>query len=217
MGQCATELFEGDVLAGDRLDDVRTGDEHVACVLHHEDEVRQRRGVDTAAGARTQDDRDLGYDARRARVADEDPPVGVQSGDALLNACAGSIVQSDDRQTHGGRHVHDLVDLLAVGLTDRAAEDREVLGEDADLSPVDLAVARDHAVGVGTILLESHAGGDVSIQHVEFLERVLVEQVLDALARGHLALGLVSLDRFLATGDASLGLSSVEFSQTISH
>ena len=217
MGQRAPELFEGDVFTGDGLHDVGTGDEHVTGVLHHEDEVRQRRGVDATSGARTEDHRDLRHDAGRAGVADEDPAVGVEGGDALLNSRAGAVVQSDDRQTHRRRHVHDLVNLLAVGLADRAAEDREVLGEDADLSTVDLAVPGDHPVGVGTRLLEPHARGHVTVQHVQFLERVLVEQVLDALARGHLALGLVSLDGLLATGDAGLGLASVELGQAFSH
>ncbi len=102
-------------------------------------------------------------------------------------------------------------------LTDRATEDGEVLGEDADLSSVDLAVSGDHPVGVGTRVFKSHAGRDVSTQHVEFLERVLVEQVLDALARGHLAFGLVPLDGLLAAGDAGLGLASVELGQAFRH
>ena len=100
-----------------------------------------------------------------------------------------------------------------MGLTHRTAEDREVLGEDADLSTVDLAIAGDDTVGVGTRLLEAHAVAHVAVQHVEFLEGALVEQVLDALARRHLALGLVALDGLLAAGHASLGLTSVELAR----
>ena len=38
-----TELFERDLFAGDGLDHIRAGDEHVAGLVDHEDEVRHRR------------------------------------------------------------------------------------------------------------------------------------------------------------------------------
>ena len=141
----------------------------------------------------------------------------MQRRDALLDPRAGTIVQADDRQAHGRRHVHDLLDLLAVRLAERSAEDREVLGEDADLSSVDRAEAGDDTVGVRARVLKSHARRAVARQHVEFLERVLVEEVLDTFARGHLALGLVSLDRGLTTREARLGLACFEFRQTLCH
>ena len=77
---------------------------------------------------------------------------------------------------------------------ERAAEDGEVLAEDAHPPAVDGAEAGDHAVGVGPVVLEPHAVGPVAGQHVELLEGPLVEQVLDALPGGHLALGVVPLD-----------------------
>jgi hypothetical protein len=67
-----------------------------------------------------------------------------------LNARARTVVEANYGQTHGRREVHDLLDLLAVGFAERATEDGEVLGVDAHLSAVDLAVTRDDAVGVGT-------------------------------------------------------------------
>jgi len=73
----------------------------------------------------------------------------------------------------------------------------------------------DHAVGVGPRVLQAHARGVVAIEHVELLEGFLVEQVLDALTRGHLAPGLVSLDGVLATRDAGLGLAGFEFRQSL--
>ena len=192
VGLGAAELLERHVLAGHRLHHVGARDEHVAGVLHHEDEVGQRRRVDRAARAGPEDHRDLGHDARGPGVAVEDAAVGVERRHALLDPRAGAVVEPDDRQAHRRGQVHDLVDLLAVGLAQRAAEDGEVLGVDADLATVDLAEARDHAVGVGPRVLEAHARRVVAVQHVELLEGVLVEQVLDALTRGHLALGVVA-------------------------
>ena len=51
----AAELLEADLLAGDRLDHVGPGDEHVRGLLDHEDEVGDRRRVDSAARARSHD------------------------------------------------------------------------------------------------------------------------------------------------------------------
>ena len=50
------------------------------------------------------------------------------------------------------------------------------------------------AVGVRP-LLEPGAVGPVAGEHVELVERAGVEQVLDALAGEHLALGVLALDR----------------------
>ena len=57
------ELLERDLLAGDRLHHVGAGDEHVAGLADHEDEVGHRRAVHGTAGARPEDHRDLRHDA----------------------------------------------------------------------------------------------------------------------------------------------------------
>ena len=128
------ELLERDVLAGHRLHDVGTGDEHVRRLAHHEDEVGHRRRVDGAAGARAEDHRDLRHDARRQHVAVEDPAVAGQADDALLDAGAGAVVEPDDRGADLEGEVHQLVDLLGEHLAERAAEDREVLREHEHLA-----------------------------------------------------------------------------------
>ena len=55
------------------------------------------------------------------------------------------------------RQVHDLDDLLAEHLAQRAAEDGEVLGEHAHRAAVDRAVAGDDAVAVGPVVLHAEA------------------------------------------------------------
>ena len=126
--------------------------------------------------------RDLRDHARRDRVALEDPAVGVERDHALLDAGAGAVVEADHRDAERQRQVHDLLDLLGEDLAQGAAEDGEVLAEDADLAAVDGAEAGDHAVGVGPVLLDAHAVGPVAGQHVHLDEGALVEQVLDPLA-----------------------------------
>src|SRR6185312_13354126 len=91
------------------------------------------------------------------------------------------------------RHVLHLDDLLRVRLRQRAAEHGEVLGEQIDGAAVDRAPAGDDAVA-----------GDFLLQHVELLERALVEQELDALAGGQLAALVLGLDAPFATAQPGL-------------
>ena len=177
----APELLEGDVLAGHRLHHVGAGDEHVRRALHHEDEVGHGRRVDRAAGAGPEDHADLGDHPRGGHVAVEDAAVGVQRDDAFLDAGSGAVVEADHGHAGRGGQVHDLVDLLGEDLAQGAAEDGEVLAEDADPPPVDRPEAGDHAVGIRAVVLQPHAVGPMPGQHVELLERALVEQVLDPL------------------------------------
>ena len=213
----AAELFERHVLAGHRLHHVGAGDEHVRGALHHEDEVGHGGRVDGAAGAGPEDHADLGDDARRGHVAVEDPAVGVQRDDALLDAGAGAVVEADHRDAGRGGQVHDLVDLLGEDLAERAAEDREVLAEEADPAPVDRPEAGHDAVGVGAVVLQPHAVGPVPGQHVELLEGPLVEEVLDPLAGGQLALGVVAFDRPGASGVEGLVLAFGQLGQPFGH
>ena len=87
-----------DVLVGDGLDDVGAGDEHVARLLHHDDEVGDRRRIDRAAGARPHDGGDLRHDAGGERVAQEDVGVAAERQHAFLNARAARIVEADHRR-----------------------------------------------------------------------------------------------------------------------
>ena len=68
---------------------------------------------------------------------------------------AGALVDPDDGGAGLDRQVHDLDDLLAVDLAERAAEDGHVLAEDRDGPAVDRAVAGDDAVAVRAVLLDA--------------------------------------------------------------
>ncbi len=197
MAHGSAELLEGDVLTGDGLHDIGPRDEHVARLVHHEDEVRHRRGIDGAAGTRTENDADLWHDPGRADVPVEDPAIAVQRDHALLDACPARIVEADDRHADRERKIHDLVDLLGVRFAERPPEHGEILAEHADAPLVDRPEACDHPVCVRAGALEAHAVRPVPDEQVHLLERILVEQVVDPLTGRHLALGLVRLDRTL--------------------
>ena len=200
VGPGAAEVLHRHVLAGDGLDDVGSGDEHRGGLVDHDREVGDGGGVDVAAGAVAHDHADLRDDARGVHVASEDLAVEAEGDHALLDARAGALVDADDRAAGLDGEVHHLGDLLAVDLAQRAAEDREVLAEDAHHAPVDLAVAGDDAVAVGPVLLQPERGRAVPRELVELDEGALVEEHLDALARGPAALGVLLLDRLLRAG-----------------
>src|SRR6202012_1305042 len=108
-----------------------------------EDEAGHRRRVDRAAGAGTHDQADLRDHAAAFDVAGEDVTVGAEADDALLDPRAARVVDAAPRRPDRGDHVHDLAHLLRHDLTEAAAEDGEVLGEDEDRAAFDLPVAGD--------------------------------------------------------------------------
>jgi hypothetical protein len=85
-------------LVGDGLHHVGAGDEHVARVLHHEDEVGHRRRIDVAARARAHDHADLRDHARGEHVALEHLGIAAERRDAFLDARAAGVVEADDRR-----------------------------------------------------------------------------------------------------------------------
>jgi hypothetical protein len=185
-------------------------------LLHHEDEVGHRRGVDGPARARPEDHADLGDDAGGEHVAVEDAAVAGQADRALLDAGAGAVVEADERRADLDGEVHHLVDLLGEHLAERSAEHREVLREDEHLAAVDGAPTRHDAVGVGA-LEQAAVVGPVAGEHVELVERPLVEQELDALAGEHLALGVLPLDGLLGPGVTGLFLALRQLGQSLAH
>ena len=217
MHRGAAELFGRDDLVGHGLHHVGAGDEHVAGVLHHEDEVGHRRRIDVAAGAGAHDDGDLRDHARGEHVAAEHVGIAGERGDAFLDARAARVIEADDGRPRLHRHVLELCDLQRVGLGQRAAEHREVLGKHKRLAAVDGAPAGDDAVAGHLVLLHAELGRAVLDEHVEFLERSLVEQQLDALAGGQLAAGVLRLDALLAAAELRTGTTVFKGVQDILH
>src|SRR5206468_7359766 len=84
----AAKLFGGDDFVGHRLHHVGAGDEHVAGVLHHEDEVGHRRRIDVAAGAGAHDHGDLRDYAGGNDVAAEHIGIARQGSHAFLDVRA---------------------------------------------------------------------------------------------------------------------------------
>jgi hypothetical protein len=75
-----------------------------------------------------------------------------------------------------------------VRLPERAADDGEVLAEEVDGPAVDLGVAGDDRVAEVLLLLQAEVGAAVRGEAVELDEGALVDEEIDALACGELAL-----------------------------
>ena len=191
----AAELVEGDVLTGDVLDHVRTGDEHVALVAHRHHEVGLDRRIHRSASAFAEDDGDLGHQAAQQLVAAAQLGVPRQRGHRVLDAGARRVVDADDRAADHRHPLHQLGDLAAEHLADRALEHRLVVAEDADRPAVDGAVAGDHAVAEQRVGIARRLA-----QRTDLQEAARVEQRVDARAGARNALLLPLGDGLLATG-----------------
>src|SRR3546814_16223865 len=84
-----------------------------------------------------------------------------------------------------------------MALRQRAAEDGEILAEDIDEAAVDRARPGDDAIPGNPLVLHAEIDAVMLDIGVEFLERALVEQHVEPLARGQLALGVLGVDALL--------------------
>ncbi len=212
----AAQLFLGHVLVRDGLDHLRPGDEHVAGALHHEDEVGERRRIDRAARARPHDGGDLRNHAARERIAQEDIGVTGQRRHAFLNARASGIVQPDHRRAGLQRQVHDLANFQRVGFRERSAQHGEILREDVNQPPVNVAVAGDEAVAVDDLLIHSEIGGAMPHQLVHLFECACVQQQIDALARRKLAFLVLPRHALFAAARLGIGVTASDLVQSVS-
>src|SRR4029079_10235500 len=92
------------------------------------------------------------------------------------------VCGAEARAADLGGQVHHLAHLLAHDLAERAAEDGEVLAEDADPAAVDRPVAGHHGVAPRTRAGHVEVMRPMPDVRVELLERAGVEQLLDPLA-----------------------------------
>src|SRR5439155_11261036 len=91
-----------------------------------------------------------------------------------------------------------------------SAEHREVLREEEDEAAVDRPVAGDDAVAVDLPLLHPEVGAAVDLEAVELDEAPRIDELLDALARGELAVGVLALDALLAAAEHRLAVPPLE-------
>mmetsp|Transcript_5902 Transcript_5902/g.14528 ORF Transcript_5902/g.14528 Transcript_5902/m.14528 type:complete len:493 (-) Transcript_5902:134-1612(-) len=217
VGGGAAQFLGGHLLVGHGLHHLGAGDEHVAAVLHHEDEVGHGRRIHRTAGAGPHDQADLRDDAGGQHVLLEHVGIAPEARHALLDARAARVVQADDRGADLHGLVHHLADLLGMGLAERTAEDGEVLAEGEGQAAVDHAVAGHDAVAGDLVVGHAEVDAAVLDEHVPLLEAAFVEQQLQPLAGGQLALGMLGGDALLATAEPRQGALGFKCLQDVLH
>ena len=191
----AAQFVERDVLTGDVLDHVGAGDEHVALIAHGHHEVGLDRRVHRAARARAEDQRDLGHQAAQHLVPAAEFGVPRKRRHRVLDARTGGVVDADDRAADHRHPLHQLGDLAAEHLADRALEHRLVVAEDADRPTVDGGVPGDHTVAVERLGVPRRLG-----QRADLQEAARVDQRVDAGTGTRNALARALGDGLLTTG-----------------
>ena len=182
----AAELLHRHLLVRHGADDIGAGHEHVARAAHHDGEVGDGRRVHGPAGARPHDGGDLRDDPGRKRVAQKDVGVARQRDDALLDARAPRVVETDDRGANLHRRLHDLHDLGGVGLRERSAEYREVLSERVDHAPLHPSMAGDDAIAGHETIGHAEITAAMGDETVNLREGAVIEEQIDPLPRRQL-------------------------------
>ena len=189
----AAQFFLVHFLVRNGLYHVRTRDEHMALLLHHEDKVRQCRRIACATRTRAQDSRNLRDYSRSYRILIEDGSISRQAVHALLYACAAGIVQGDDGGAVFQCQLLHFYNLGRIRLAQRTAMRRKVVGVYKHLTPVNLSVTGHHAVARYLFLLHAEVRATVGNELIQFIESALVQQHVDAFARRHAPGGVLLL------------------------
>jgi hypothetical protein len=206
----AAQILAGHGLVRNLLDHVRPGDVHVARALGHHHEVRDRRRVDRPARTWAEDRRDLRHDARSESVAQKEIGVAPQAHDAFLDARAAGVIETDDRHAELHGHIHGLAEFLGVALAEAPAKDREVLAEDHHRPLVDRRGAADDAIAEDVLLVHAEVTAAMRDEAVHLHEAAGIDEHVDPLARGQLALGMLGLDALFAAALERLLLHLLE-------
>src|SRR5208337_897626 len=92
-------------------------------------------------------------------------------------------MDEDERAAGVQRQFHRVGDLVAVELTRRAPEDREVLAGEMNQAAVDRRRAGDHTIRGNLLAGQSEEGLPVLCEQAHLLEAAGIDQGINALAR----------------------------------
>ena len=120
------------------------------------------------------------------------------------------IVEADHRGAVLESQIHDLAYLSGVSFAERAAKDGEILRKDVGQPAVDGAPAGNDPIARDDGLFHAELHRAVGDEHVVFFEGAGIEQHIDALAGGELALCMLGVDPLLPAAKASVGALLVE-------
>ena len=168
----------------DGLENIGTCDEHIARLFNHENKVGDGRRVDRAARAGSHNGRNLRYDARGQRVAQENICVRAQADHAFLDTCPTRVIQANDWSAILHSQVHNLANFLGVCLGKRTTKDCEILRKDVNQAAVDLTIARDNSITGNSLIVQAKVCGAMCDKHVQFIECAWIEQQVKSFSCG---------------------------------
>jgi len=79
------------------------------------------------------------------------------------------------------------------------SKDSEILSEDENRSPINLAPSSNYPIAEILLILHREIGAPVLLEFIEFLKRAVIEQELDSLAGRHLPLDMLTSDTLRST------------------
>ena len=199
------------LFVGHSLHHIGTGDEHMALLLHHEDEIGKRRRIARTAGARAENGRNLRNHSRSNGVLVEDGGISRNATHPFLDAGTSRVVEGNHRCPVAQGQLLHLLDLPCSRLAQRTAVDGKVVGIDIDQTSVNLSVATHNAIAWDMVLFHPEIGAMMNHQFVHFVERTLVEQGVDTFTCGHVAVGMLAFDAFDTTAQRSRLVEFLEF------
>src|SRR6266545_1279939 len=179
------QFFLGNVGVCHSLYHVRTGNEHVRRVLHHDVEVGDRGAIDSATRAGTHDATNLRDDAARQSVAQKDIGVATQTYHPFLNASAAGIIQTNNGYAYFHRQVENFANFFGMCFRERTAKDGKVLSKHNHPAALDETVTRDDAIAGIELLFQTKVLRAMDDELVKLFKAVLVKEKLQALTRGH--------------------------------
>ena len=157
------------------------------------------------------------HDAACEHVALEHLGIATERRDALLDPRASSIEQPDHRCADLRRHPLNLHNLRSMGTRQRPPEYGEVLGKHIDVSAVDRTPSGDNAVPRHLLLRHTELVRPMLDEHVELFETALIEEEVDPLPCGQLALGMLIGNPLFAAAHLGLLASFVQFVEDMLH
>ena len=178
---------------------VRSGDEHIRGVFHHYIKISNCRRINRAARARSHNATNLRNDAARQSIAQENIGVTAERDDAFLNSRAARIVQTDYRRAGFHRQIHYFTDFLRVSFRQRAAENRKILRENKNFTPVNQSVSGNNAVAGEFLRLQTKIRRAMNDEFIEFFKRIFIKKKFYTFTRRHFAVCALLFESLLAS------------------
>lgn len=211
MGHGTAEGFCRNIFSGNSLDDLRTGDEHLAGLIHHEDKVGNSRRINSAAGTGSHNYGNLRDNAGCDGVIVEYFTESGQGIDPFLDPGTAGVVEANDRSTHLHGHILNLHDFFSVILAQGTSQNSEVLCKSKDQPAVYGTVSGNNAVARGFFICHVKVGGPMGYEYIQLHKTAFVKQNIHSLSGSQLAAGMLGIDSLLSASQCNLRFQLTKF------